>query len=76
MKGKKPNKINSFVHFLGEATANQSAFGFIFLLPTLKLDFILGHSQTHQLSTVQSKMRRKIKCIHTSYQKIRALIKT
>ena len=29
VKSKKANKTNSFVRFLGESTARQSAFGFI-----------------------------------------------
>ena len=29
VKSKKANKTNSFLHFLGESTARQSAFGFI-----------------------------------------------
>ena len=40
MKSKKANKTNLFVHFLGESTARQSAFGFIWPLsdwPILKL---------------------------------------
>ena len=34
VKSKKANKTNSFVRFLGESTAHQSAFGFIWPLAT------------------------------------------
>ena len=38
VKSKKANKTNSFVRVLGESTAHQSAFGFIWPLPLILID--------------------------------------